>query len=154
MVSDPKTGFIELRLNDRPDLKIPTMPALPHFAYISPGHRVLVVDDRQDAANSLAELLEFLGAEVRACYNGPAALDVASTWLPTAAILDLHMPGMDGFELVGRLKRSVPPGHLVALTGAEDDETHQRAAEAGFDLILTKRADLSELDSLLSSLSS
>lgn len=130
------------------------MPSRPHISFLSSAHRVLVVDDRQDAANSLADLLHFLGAEVRACYDGPAALDVANTWHPTAAVLDLHMPGMDGFELVGRLKPSVPAGHLVALTGADDDETHLRASEAGFDLILTKRADLSEIDSLLTCLNS
>ena len=141
-----------LGLNDCPDQQTTPMPTRPHFAYLTSAHRVLVVDDRPDAANSLADLLHFLGAEVRACYDGPAALDVANTWQPTAAILDLHMPGMDGFELVGRLKPSDTIGTVVALTGADDEDTLKRAAEAGFDLILTKRADLSEIDSLLNCL--
>jgi two-component system, OmpR family, response regulator len=132
------------------------VPSRVPLAFLPPAVRVLVVDDRCDAADTLAALLAQLGADARSCYDGPTALAVVDDWRPVAAVLDLHMPGMDGFELAGRLRERVgqAPTILVALTGAGDEENRRRAKEAGFDLFLTKAADLSELQPLIDRLTS
>jgi PAS domain S-box-containing protein len=84
-----------------------------------PKRRVLVVDDNQDAANSLAALLRAYGHEVKVAFSGPCALETAHTWSPDVVFLDIGMPEMDGYEVARRL-RAGHPDHdmlLVALTG-------------------------------------
>jgi CheY-like chemotaxis protein len=107
--------------------------------------RVLVVDDNRDAADSLATLLDTCGADVRTCYDGQAALTVATGFDPAAALLDVDMPGMDGCELARKLRlRATAAGRqllLVAITGVDDPGARARADAAGFDLFLTKPAD-------------
>lgn len=99
--------------------------------------RVLVVDDNRDAADSLTDLLRLHGAEVRVCYDAAAALD--GTFAPDAAVLDIHMPQIDGLELARRLRAQMPERILlVALTGVSDEVARRKTAEAGFDLHLTK----------------
>ncbi|QJX00642.1 response regulator [Frigoriglobus tundricola] len=109
---------------------------------MSPGPvtlRVLVVDDNRDAADTLADLLRLYGADVRACYSAETALAQLGTFDFQAAILDIHMPGVDGCELAQRLRAATPARLLlVALTGVSDDAARRRTAEAGFDLHLTK----------------
>ena len=101
--------------------------------------RVLVVDDNRDAADSLADLLRLYGADVRVCYGGAAALELSGAFDFEAGVLDIHMPGMDGCELAGRLRGATPNRVLlVALTGVSDDAARRRTATAGFDLHLTK----------------
>lgn len=101
--------------------------------------RVLVVDDNRDAADSLADLLRLYGADVRVCYGGAAALELSGAFDFEAGVLDIHMPGMDGCELAGRLRGATPNRVLlVALTGVSDDAARRRTAAAGFDLHLTK----------------
>ena len=115
---------------------------------MSPGPvtlRVLVVDDNRDAADTLADLLRLYGADVRACYSAESALAILGTFDFEAAILDIHMPDVDGCELAQRLRTAAPARILlVALTGVSDDEARRRTAEAGFDLHLTK-ASASEI---------
>ncbi len=74
------------------------------------------------------------------CYTGEAALELVSSFPFDAAVLDVHMPGMDGCELAKRLRASVEPRRvlLIALTGVSDSVARQRTSEAGFDLHLTK----------------
>ena len=101
--------------------------------------RVLVVDDNRDAADSLADLLRLYEADVRVCYSGAAALELSGAFDFEAGVLDIHMPGMDGCELAGRLRGATPNQVLlVALTGVSDDAARRRTAAAGFDLHLTK----------------
>ena len=102
--------------------------------------RVLVVDDNRDAADTLGDLLGLCGAEVRVCYGGEAALELAATFRFDAGVLDVNMPGMDGCELARRLLGLARPRRvlLVALTGVSDPSARQKTAEAGFDLHLTK----------------
>lgn len=104
--------------------------------------RVLVVDDNRDAADTLADLLRLYGADVRVCYDAGSALETVREFPYDAAVLDVHMPGIDGCELARRLHAS--PGArrvlLVALTGVSDPAARKRTAEAGFDLHLTKTA--------------
>src|SRR5262249_34073123 len=84
-----------------------------------PRRRILVVDDNQDAADSLALLLRLAGQDARAAYDGPSALAQAREFEPEVVFLDIGMPGMDGYEVARRLRRDRPPGGpvLVALTG-------------------------------------
>ena len=107
---------------------------------IEPRPRVLYVDDNRDIADSAAELLALSGFEVRACYDGPTALAVAAEFRPDAALLDLHMPLMDGDELAVRLREQAGgrPLLLVAVTAMGGDEYRQRTEAAGFHLHLVK----------------
>jgi PAS domain S-box-containing protein len=104
------------------------------------GHRLLVVDDNRDAADSLAMLLRLQGHEVRVTHDGPAALGLAPTFRPDVVFLDIGMPGMDGYEVARRLRQQ--PGLekvvLAALTGWGQKEDRRRTADAGFDHHLVK----------------
>jgi two-component system OmpR family response regulator len=112
--------------------------------------KVLVVDDNTDAASSTAELLTICGAEARACYQGSAALEALTGFAPDACVLDLSMPGMDGFELAGRIRETNPGTLLVALTALNDVRTMARVTEAGFDVHFTKPVDPAQLLHMLS----
>jgi CheY-like chemotaxis protein/two-component sensor histidine kinase len=115
------------------------------------GTRVLVVDDNQDAANSLATLLKLQGHEVRVAYSGMAALEMTRTYTPHVMFLDIGMPGMDGYE-VGRRIRQTPGLEkltLVALTGWGQQEDRRRTAEAGFDHHLVKPPETDALSRII-----
>jgi PAS domain S-box-containing protein len=115
---------------------------------------VLVVDDNQDAAESLAMLLRTAGAEVHVAHDGPAALTEFERSAPDVVLLDIGMPDMDGCEVARRLREISPAGRaaLVALTGWGQDEDRRRVRGAGFDHHLVKPVDLASLQSLLTSL--
>jgi two-component system, chemotaxis family, CheB/CheR fusion protein len=109
---------------------------------------VLVVDDNQDAADSLAMLLEIGGHEVTTAYSAPDALKRAPELKPAVILLDLGLPGIDGCEVARRM-RAMPElqgVRLVALTGYGRDEDRQRTRDAGFDHHLVKPVDLDELE--------
>ena len=118
------------------------------------GRRLLVVDDNRDAADSLGELLRFLGADVRVVHDGPSALAAAAEWKPAVALLDLGMPLMDGWEVARRMRRE--PGlqdiQLIALTGWGQEKDRERTQAAGFDHHLVKPVDLHALQRLLASM--
>lgn len=112
--------------------------------------RVLVVDDNQDAAESLAMLLQMDGHHSRFALDGATALALAESFQPEVAILDIGLPDMSGHELAALLrKRWGPRLLLVALTGWGDDDARQRALSHGFDVHLTKPADPLEIDRLM-----
>ena len=96
--------------------------------------RVLVVDDHPDAADSLAAVLELIGCQVRARYDGATALVEAAKFEPHVCLLDLMMPEMDGLELAGHLKARTGsrPLLLIATTALGDWEVRTRTALAGF----------------------
>lgn len=104
---------------------------------------MLVVDDNHDAADSTALLLETVGFEARACYDGTSALAAADAFRPGVCFLDLNMPGMTGEELAVRLRERAAgrPLVLVALTAMSGPEHRERTAAAGFDLHLVKPVD-------------
>jgi CheY-like chemotaxis protein len=112
---------------------------------------VLLVEDNRDAAESLAMLLELHGHRVRAVGDAWAALEAASAEPPDVALVDIGLPGMDGYELARRLRASggPPVPLLVALTGYGLERDKERAAAAGFDAHLVKPVDLDELRRLL-----
>jgi CheY-like chemotaxis protein/two-component sensor histidine kinase len=113
--------------------------------------RVLVVDDNQDAAASLAVLLRMLGNDVETANDGPAALEAIQSFRPSVVLLDLGMPGMSGFE-VAQHAEALPAGResiLVALTGWGQEDDRRRTRDAGFQHHLVKPVDLSTLQALL-----
>ena len=113
--------------------------------------RILVVDDNMDSANTLAMLLQMTGNEVNVAYDGPAALESFRATHPEVVILDLGMPGMDGYEAARKL-RTMPGGDqalLAALTGWGQEDDRRRTGEAGFDLHLVKPVKLDDLRALL-----
>jgi CheY-like chemotaxis protein len=111
-----------------------------------PDHdpRVLVVDDDPDSADLLSAVLARIGYEALAAHDAVTALAIAHTWRPEIVVLDLMLPGMDGYELAAKLRAD--PGlrttRIIALTGSADDE---RTRDAGFDAHLVKGVKLEEL---------
>ncbi len=117
------------------------------------SHRILVVDDNADVAESLAMLLQLNGHEVRIASDGPAALEAARAFKPRYVLLDIGLPGMSGYEVAGRL-RQLPETQravLIALTGYSQEEDRQRSKEAGFDHHLVKPVSMAELTAVLNS---
>jgi CheY-like chemotaxis protein len=115
-----------------------------HRAPIAPGVacKVLIADDNRDAADSLATLLRTYGHELRVVYDGIAALRACAEFAPDAAVLDIGMPGADGYEVARRLREKDAAGpRLIALTGWGQEHDRNRALAAGFDHHLTKPAD-------------
>jgi two-component system CheB/CheR fusion protein len=113
--------------------------------------RVLVIDDNQDAADSTSMLLAVLGAQARVAYDGEAGLAAIKDWRPDIVLLDLGMPGMDGFEVARRIRADAALASLpvVALTGWGQQQDRQRTLAAGFDRHLVKPADPTALQAVL-----
>jgi CheY-like chemotaxis protein len=118
------------------------------------AYRVLVVDDNRDAADSLAALLLALGSEVRTAYDGPSALAALNSYRPALVLLDLGMPGMDGYEVARRIRQEARYRDmlLVALTGWGQEEDRRRSREAGFDQHLVKPVAVEALQAVLAAL--
>jgi CheY-like chemotaxis protein len=116
--------------------------------------RVLVVDDHQDAADSLAMLLRFMGSDVETVYDGPAALEAIARNRAALVLLDIGMPGMDGYEVARRIRERPDGGEvtIVALTGWGQDEDRRRSQAAGFDHHLVKPISPEALQAVLGSL--
>jgi len=140
-------------------VRLPIAAALPvaserRVARVEAGEttplRILVADDNRDAADSLQRILALYGHEVRVAYDGESALNVGSEFRPRVAILDIAMPGTDGYDVARALRRHQGGDvTLVALTGWGQDADRRRASDAGFDYHLIKPVDPSELNALL-----
>ena len=115
-----------------------------------PQARVLVVDDNEDAANSLATLLEVMGYEVRTAYDGPEAIEAADEFLPAVALLDIGLPRLSGYDIARHVREQRGKDVLlVAITGWGQEDDRRRAREAGFDHHFTKPADFEVLLELI-----
>ena len=116
-----------------------------------PPCRILIVDDNREAAESLGVLLEELGATTSLAFGGREALQVIETFEPEVVLVDLGMPGMDGYEVCRRIRAT--PGRLqmliIALTGWGQDEDRERSRRAGFDHHLVKPLNVQKLRTLL-----
>jgi CheY-like chemotaxis protein len=114
---------------------------------------VLVVDDNTDAADSLALLLRLSGYEVHIVHDGPACLEAVQAYRPHAILLDIGLPGMDGYAVARRLREQ--PGSrdvlLVAVSGYGQEDDLARSRQAGFDYHLVKPVEFSALERLLPS---
>jgi signal transduction histidine kinase len=113
--------------------------------------RILVVDDNEPAAESLALVLQFWGHDVQVVHDGPTALEVVSERPPEVILLDLGLPGMDGYHVARELRKHPDSGGvlLAAMTGYAGEEHRRRCREAGFDHHLVKPLDLDALEELL-----
>lgn len=133
----------------RPSLLDP--PSADSRAAVTGGLRILVVDGNHDAAESLASLLKTAGHEVWMAHDGPAALQVARAERPDAVLLDIGLPGMDGYAVARALRRSAESGRarLIALTGYGQREDREKSSTAGFDDHLVKPVDSETLRRLL-----
>ena len=117
------------------------------------ARRVMVIDDNHDAANVTAMLVQALGGECRVAYDGITGVQEVLAYRPEIVLLDIGMPGLDGYEVCGRIRRELGRGVIVvALTGFGQEQDRDKAARSGFDAHLTKPADPKELARLLSKL--
>jgi PAS domain S-box-containing protein len=116
--------------------------------------RVLLVEDNVDAADALAMLLEILGHEVQVVHDGVAALDAVQARTPDVMLVDIGLPGIDGFEVARRVRAIPSCQHvtLVALTGYGRSEDKERTRAAGFDHHLTKPVEIDALQGLVATL--
>ncbi len=118
------------------------------------GVRILVVDDNQDAAEVLCLLLESIGANVRVAHSGPAALAEIPGFRPKVVLMDIGMPGMNGYEAARRIREQPQFDgiKLIALTGWGQEEDRRLSRECGFDYHLTKPVDFMMLKELISAM--
>jgi PAS domain S-box-containing protein len=115
------------------------------------ARRILVVDDNEDAARSLSWLLHMTGNEVRMAHDGPSAVDAAATFRPDVVLLDIGLPGMNGYEVAQRL-RGIPElqgAVLIAQTGWGAEDDRRRSEEAGINYHLVKPVDFTALQALM-----
>ena len=136
-------------------IELPLDPALqPLHPPVDPGTeprasrslRILIAEDNEDGRNMLTLFLEQEGHEVATAVDGPQALAVSAAFHPEVAILDIGMPGMDGYQVAEQLRRSHPtPPLLIALSGLGQAEDKTRAADAGFSRHFTKPVDVRAL---------
>lgn len=141
-------------------LRLPLAPSSPESASdaddgkadSAPILRILVVDDNEDAAESLAMLLSLSGHQMRIAHSGEAALIAVREFEPDVAFIDIGLPGLNGYEVARRLRADPDTRttlRLIALTGWGTDEDRKRAYAAGFDFHLVKPADLDGITAIL-----
>jgi CheY-like chemotaxis protein len=109
--------------------------------------RILIVDDNVDSGEMLAELVKTWGHTTRHVLDGAAALEAIARETPDVVVLDIGLPGMDGFEVAERI-RALPQGNdvrIVALSGYGRPEDRQKSAAAGFNEHLVKPVDMDKL---------
>lgn len=114
-------------------------------------HRILLVDDHIDAGETMGMLLRAAGHDVRVVTGGPEALEIATDFQPSVVLLDIGLPGMDGYEVARRLREQFGPRPvlLVAISGYGQDEHRRAAREAGFDHFFTKPVSIKTLREFL-----
>jgi CheY-like chemotaxis protein len=116
----------------------------------SSSRRVLLVDDNIDLAQTLGWMLEAAGHQVRLAYDGEEALIAAREFQPEVCLLDIGLPGMDGYELARRLRQEYAEKPLlVAVTGYGQDEYRRKALESGFEHHLVKPVNPGDLLALV-----
>ncbi len=132
----------------------PPPPAEPSADDVPPRPlRILLVEDHPDGAEMLASLLGHWGHRVEAVADGAQALDALAAGRPDLVLMDLGLPGMDGYEVARRIREGYGDARgpfLIALTGYGQEEARRKSSEAGFDLHLVKPVDPEELRRVLS----
>ena len=113
--------------------------------------RILVVDDNLDTAMGLSLLMRALGHKPHMTHDGLSAVDAALECQPDLVLLDIGLPGMDGWEVARRFRQdpTLSDVTLVAVTGRSGDEAKCRAVEAGFDHFIVKPADVDQLQKIM-----
>lgn len=132
-----------------------TLSARTNGAAKTKPQRILVVDDNIDSAQTLASMLRVLGHDSLVAHDGPQAIDAAKTYHPALVILDIGLPGMNGYMVAEQL-RSIPElrgMYLAALTGYGEEQDRKRSQESGFNKHFVKPLGLTELQELIGSIS-
>jgi len=114
--------------------------------------RILVIDDNVDLANGLVKLLEIFGHHVQVAYDGTSGFDKAKEFNPEFILLDIGLPGMDGYEVAAHIRREerTKSAVIVAISGYGEAEDRRRAKQAGFDHYLVKPIAFEDLIEILS----
>jgi CheY-like chemotaxis protein len=144
---------VHLPIVDVP-MESPLRPSRGEIDRNGPKHRILVVDDLRDSAESMATMLGMMGHETYTAYDGLEALQVAAAFQPNIVLLDIGLPKVNGYEVAHHIREQPWGGNvaLVALTGWGQEEDKRRSLEAGFDHHLTKPVAATALEKLLSGL--
>jgi signal transduction histidine kinase/ActR/RegA family two-component response regulator len=152
----PAEGAVTAPIPVRIETSAVVAPKAPIDPCEATGHacaalRLLVVDDNQDAAESLATLLNLKGHDVKTAHDGKAALRAVAEQQPQLVFLDIGLPDMTGYEVALQLRRQVQGAQpvLVALTGWGDEDALRRSRDSGFDLHLTKPVSIESIDEAL-----
>lgn len=111
--------------------------------------KILVADDDQDTVVSFSMLLQIAGYEVRSAADGQQAVDVAATFRPDAAMLDIWMPVLNGYEAASRIRALLPKVLLVAVTGVPNPDGMTAFKTVGFDHYLLKPVTLEQIREVL-----
>ena len=116
------------------------------------AERIMVVDDNHDWSEALSESLEILGYQTQVAHDAFEALEKVTQFKPQVMLIDIGMPGMDGYELVRKLRAIEELGQpkLIAVTGMAQEADRVRALDAGFDRHFVKPLDLARLEFILS----
>ena len=138
-------------------VRLPVLPQAPEGAVEKPApaggakRRILVVEDNVDSAAALFELLRLWGHEVRVALDGPAAVEVTARDPQEVVLLDIGLPGMDGYRVaeIMRGQKGMEEARIAALTGYGQDADQQRSREAGIDRHFTKPLDVGVLRDFL-----
>jgi PAS domain S-box-containing protein len=133
----------------------PSLPPAEEAQRTGSSLRVLVVDDNVDTVTTLALLVEESGHDVRTAYDGSTVLETALNYRPNVVLLDIGLPGLNGFEVAKRLRQqpALQDAVLVALTGYGQESDRQRSQEAGFDHHLVKPGDFGKVLQILATVS-
>ena len=125
-------------------------PLKPTSTSAKNGSKVLVVDDNMDTARGMARLLKLLGHEVRVAHDGPSALEEARSHRPDIVLLDIGLPGMDGYQVARSLRdEGFDQTIIIAISGYGEEQARLRSREAGFDSHLVKPVDFDSLVALI-----
>jgi CheY-like chemotaxis protein len=123
-------------------------PAAEHVAHAAEPEtkasalRVVIIDDNVDAAHAMASLVEALGGTAYVAHDGPSGIERVQAVKPDVVLLDIRMPGLDGYETCRRIRANLGTAvSIIAVTGYGQNEDKERALAAGFDAHLTKPAD-------------
>jgi CheY-like chemotaxis protein len=129
-------------------------PSPPEPAAATGSRRILIVDDSEDGAESLAMLLEFGGHRTWQAHDGLEAIKIAERLRPDVVLLDIGLPRMNGYEVCRRIRQEPWGGDLVlvALTGWGQEEDRRQSLDAGFNVHMVKPVDHDELLEFLASL--
>jgi len=136
-------------------VRLPALAAAPESAEAArppsagPARRVLVIEDNDDARETLRNVLQLLGHEVHEACDGDAGVAEARRLMPDVALIDIGLPGIDGYEVARRIRADVPGARLVAVTGYGQPDDLERARAAGFDVHLVKPVDPQQLQQVL-----
>lgn len=145
--ADQGSEFVVRLPRVRSAVKVPPAPATPRKRA---SHRVLVIEDQADARQVLRRLLELWGHQAEVAVDGLQGVEMAISLRPEVALVDIGLPGINGYEVAQRVRSALGNGIvLIALTGYGQPEDVQKATEAGFDLHLTKPIEPVKLEQLL-----